>query len=89
MKKEEIVATKASMQMITHFSKIPVFLTLGFDFKTHRASIVLMALAAIIGTKVGIHVLGKTNESVFKKLYKAVLFISGLRLTYKFLSFYL
>lgn len=87
--KEEIVATKASMQMATHFSKIPVFLSLGFDFGEHSYSILFMAIAAILGTQVGIKILGKVNESVFKKLYKSVLFLSGLRLAYKFISFYL
>lgn len=86
LKKEEIVATKASMQMITHFSKIPVFLSLGFDFQDYASETLLMGFAAIIGTKYGVQILGQVNESIFKKLFKSVLFVSALRLMYKYLE---
>lgn len=89
LKKEEIVATKASLQMITHFSKIPVFLSLGFKFEDYSYAIGLMAVAAILGTKYGVRILSGVQESTFKMLYKGVLLISGLRLGYKFLAYYL
>ncbi|MEX1099378.1 MAG: sulfite exporter TauE/SafE family protein, partial [Bacteriovoracaceae bacterium] len=88
MKKEEVVATKATMQMVTHFSKIPVFLYLDFKFEDHSLMILGMALAAVIGTHYGVKILGKVKEALFRKLYKGVLFISGLRLIYKFIEFY-
>ncbi|MCO4755381.1 MAG: sulfite exporter TauE/SafE family protein [Bacteriovoracaceae bacterium] len=89
LEKEEIVATKATMQMISHLSKIPVFLYLDFRFEDYSSMTLLMAFAAIAGTHYGIGILRKVDDSVFKKLYRGVLFISGVRLLYRFIEFYI
>jgi len=89
LEKEEIVATKATMQMVSHLSKIPVFLYLDFKFEDYASETLLMALAAIIGTHYGIKILRKVDNKIFKKLYKTVLFISGVRLLYRFVEFYI
>ena len=88
LKKEEIVATKALQQIVTHFLKIPLFLSLNFNYIDHSLLIVIMSIAAIGGTLIGVKILGKTNEALFRKLFKIILGISSLRLLYKFGSMY-
>jgi len=83
LSKEEIVATKASSQMVGHLLKIPAFIKLGFDYKNYFILIIALSLAAIVGTKIGVSLLGKINESIFIKLYKSVLFIAAIRILYK------
>ena len=89
LEKEEIVATKATMQMVSHLSKIPVFLYLDFKFEEYASETLLMAFAAIIGTHCGIKILKRVNNVVFKRLYKTVLFVSGVRLLYRFVEFHI
>jgi uncharacterized membrane protein YfcA len=84
LKKEEIVATKAAQQIITHLFKIPLFLSLEFNYTEHFDLIIIMSLAAVFGTYLGVKLLGKVNESLFKILFKSFLLIAALRLMYKF-----
>jgi uncharacterized membrane protein YfcA len=82
-KKEEIVATKASVQMMGHLVKIPAFYHLAFPFKDYSLTIILMCIAGIIGTKVGVKLLGKIEDQYFRLLYKIALFAAVLRMIYK------
>jgi uncharacterized membrane protein YfcA len=84
LKKEEIVATKAAQQIATHFLKIPLFLSLDFDYFKHIDLITGMCIAAVLGTYLGVKLLGKVNESAFKILFKSFLLIAAFRLLYKF-----
>jgi len=81
--KEEIVATKAATQMLTHLLKIPIFYAISFDYSQFIPHIILMSLGAVIGTKLGVMLLGKTSEAVFKKIYQIALFIAGIRILSK------
>lgn len=85
LEKEQIVATKAATQMFVHFVKIPAFIFLDFPYKDYILILIVLSIASIIGTKLGVTLLGKINESIFKKLYKAALFIAAARLFYKVL----
>jgi hypothetical protein len=78
------VATKAGMQMLSHLSKIPVFLYLDFKFQNYSLLILFMGLAAIAGTALGIKLLQRIKETVFIRLYKIVLFAAASRLLYKY-----
>ena len=86
MSKEEIVATKASTQMLTHFIKIPTFIYLQFDFWEYRYLIISMVAAAFIGTKIGVEILHKINKKTFFFLFRSALLIAGARLFYKSVS---
>lgn len=86
IQKENIVATKAVQQIVTHFFKIPLFLSLDFNFLLHSELMALMSLGAIIGTLLGVRFLAKINEAHFKMLFKSVLALAALRLYYKFAS---
>ncbi len=81
--KEEIVSTKSSMQLVAHFIKIPAFLMMDFNYTEHSTLILFMSIAVIAGTKVGVKLLEKVDNSKFKLLFKLVLFIAGLRVGYK------
>ena len=82
--KEQLVATKAALQIITHFLKIPLFLSLSFKYQDHLSLTGAMVVGAIIGTVIGVKILSKIKEDYFKFLFKFVLFMASLRLFYKF-----
>lgn len=81
--KKEIVATKAAVQMMGHLVKIPAFAFLAFPYTSYAPLIIGMSLAAIVGTKVGVVLLGKINEKLFRILYKLALFGAVCRLIYQ------
>jgi len=81
--KKEIVATKAITQMFTHLLKIPLFLSLDFSYRDYSWVIVMMVIGAVVGTKLGVILLGKTSENVFRWIYKSALAIAALRLIWK------
>lgn len=87
--KEEIVSTKAMMQLSAHLIKIPAFIYLEFDYFANMNLILLMGFGVIIGTKYGVKLLKNVDQALFKKLFKMVLFIAGVRITYKFIQFYI
>lgn len=84
--KKQIVSTKAAQQLFIHLFKIPLFIALDFDYLLHLAMISSMAISAIIGTIIGVKILNYVDSKLFVKLYKSVLFISALRLIYKFIE---
>lgn len=83
MTKENVVATKSSVQTIGHLAKIPAFIALDFPYMDYITLILLMGIASIIGTKAGVLILGKVEEKVFRYIYKSALFIAALRILYK------
>ena len=86
LKKEEIISTKAMQQLVTHALKIPLFLSLDFSYSDYSILIISMSACALIGTLGGVKILSKFDEKLFKKIFKSVLFISAIRLIYKFLK---
>jgi uncharacterized membrane protein YfcA len=84
--KEQIISTKAMQQLVTHFLKIPLFLSLNFSYTEYASLILCMSAAALIGTFSGIKILAKFDEGLFKIIFKSVLFLSALRLIYKYLQ---
>lgn len=84
--KEQIISTKALQQVVTHALKVPLFLSLNFSYIEHSPMIISMCVAALIGTYGGVSLLKRFDENMFKKIFKTVLFISALRLIYKFVE---
>lgn len=84
--KEEIVSTKAMQQLTTHFLKIPLFLTLSFNYQENIFLITAMATSTILGSFIGVNILKKVNESAFKIIFKSLLFLAALRMIYKFME---
>jgi uncharacterized protein len=83
--KEEIVATKGATQMISHLSKIVGFISLAFPFIEYWPALTALCCASLIGTKVGVGLLGRVNNDLFKLLYRSALFLALLKILYKIL----
>ncbi len=84
LEKEEIVATKAAQQLVTHLLKIPLFLSLDFNYLDFATLLGFLALTTVIGTWLGVKLLSRIDTNIFKIIFKSVLFIGALRLFYKF-----
>ena len=83
LSKEEIVATKALTQTLTHLLKIPLFLSLAFPYEKYTVIIISMCICAVIGTKIGTMLLGKISKDLFVVIYKAAMFLALAKLIYK------
>lgn len=84
--KEQIIATKSSVQVMGHLVKLPAFLYLGFDYIKYGSPIIALTICAIIGTKLGVMILNKVDEKLFKIIFKTALLGAGLRILYKVFS---
>jgi uncharacterized membrane protein YfcA len=78
--KEQVVATKAVCQSLTHLLKIPAFVALGFDYLEHAPILTLLVAMVIIGTVAGKRVLQRLDESSFERLFVVVLSLLALNL---------
>lgn len=83
LKKEEILATQGSMQTLNHLLKILGFLWLGFNFVPWLFPLGLMMLASILGTHYGVSLLKNIPDHLFKLIFKSILVVSALQLTFK------
>ncbi|QIL89644.1 sulfite exporter TauE/SafE family protein [Microbulbifer harenosus] len=83
MTPKEIVANKSVMQAWCHALKVPAFIYLGFAFSDHLGLILLLTVAAIIGTRIGIALLNRINSELFFHLMRAALLIAGGRIVYQ------
>ncbi|MFC1743729.1 sulfite exporter TauE/SafE family protein [Candidatus Riflebacteria bacterium] len=82
LKKNEIIATKAACQMVTHLSKIPVFIALNFDFQLYSKLIGVMVLFVFLGTYSGKRLGKYISEEKFRFIFKCLIFIASCRLFY-------
>ena len=81
--KENIIANKAACQMITHLSKIPLFIYLfNVNYIEEYNVLLPLTVAVFIGTNFGKKVLSFIPEPLFKKLFKLALFIIALKLIF-------
>ena len=79
--KENIIANKAACQMITHCTKIPLFIYFFNVNYLEKYTILLpLILAVFLGTNFGKKILSFIPEKLFKKLFKIALFIIAVRL---------
>ncbi len=81
--KEEIVATKSTMQLLCHLTKIPAFIFLGFAFSEHLGLIAVFTVAAILGTRYGVYLLSRIDTRFFFTVMKIALLIAGLRVCFQ------
>jgi uncharacterized protein len=82
LNKRQLIATKSFAQFTTHLLKIPAFLSLGFDYQEYSLLIVILSIAAILGTILGIKVLNKIPEQLFLRIFRTILFLIACRLLY-------
>ena len=83
---KEVVANKSVMQAWCHALKIPAFIFLGFAFSDHLGLILLLTLAAVVGTRIGVALLNKLDSELFFKLMRVALLVAGLRIVYQLLA---
>ncbi|WP_288132245.1 sulfite exporter TauE/SafE family protein [Microbulbifer sp.] len=86
MTPKEIVANKSVMQAWCHALKVPAFIYLGFAFSDHLGLILLLTVAAVIGTRVGIALLNRIDSALFFNLMRAALLVAGARIVYQLLT---
>jgi len=81
LNKENIIANKAASQMITHISKIPLFIYFfNMDYIAEIRILLPLIFAVYIGTNFGKKILSFIPEKLFKKIFKITLFVIAIRL---------
>jgi len=78
--KEELVATKAACQAVTHLLKILLFGFIGINIFAHWQILLYLCLAVIAGTILGKKILHKISDQVFRKIFKIILTLIALRI---------
>jgi uncharacterized membrane protein YfcA len=78
--REEVVATKAAIQMIGHLVKIPAFLSVGFPYGEHLDLLAPLVICAILGTLVGTWTLRRMGQKPFRILFRLALGLLAVRL---------
>ena len=78
--RREVIATQAVCQTWGHLQKILVFAGAGFAFAEYTRLILPMAAVTILGTYGGRYILGRLDESWFRRLYRVVLALLAIRL---------
>ena len=73
LEKEQVIATKAAVQITTHLTKLPAFFLLGFDYMEHLGVIVPLLAAAVLGTMFGKRYLSSLSNETFRKLFTTTL----------------
>lgn len=71
--RHQFVANQAITSMMMHVFKIIAFGLLGFAFAPWAGLILAMILSGFMGTLVGSHMLGRMNETAFKKGFRLVM----------------
>ena len=80
-KKENIIANKAAGQMITHLTKIPLFIYFfNVTYIREYSILVPLIIAVYIGTNLGKQILSFIPEKTFKIIFKICLTIIAIRL---------
>lgn len=78
--KEQVVATKAAVQITTHVAKIPAFFALGFAYGAHWQSMIVLTTSAVVGTVLGRRLLVGLSPQLFRALFMGVLSLISLHL---------
>jgi uncharacterized membrane protein YfcA len=71
--KEQVIATKAAVQITTHLGKLPAFFLMGFDYGAHAGTIAPLLAAAVFGTYFGRRFLSGLSTELFRRLFIGVL----------------
>ena len=81
LSKENIIANKAACQMITHISKIPIFIIFFKVNYINEYSILLpLILAVYVGTNLGNRILSFISDKIFTTIFKVCLTLIALYL---------
>ena len=79
--KENIIANKAACQMVTHLTKIPLFIYFfNVNYLNEYQILFPLILAVFLGTNFGKKILSFIPEKLFRKIFKIALFLIAIRL---------
>ena len=85
LSKENIIANKAACQMITHLTKIPLFIFFfNVNYIEEYKLLFPLILAVFIGTNFGKKILNMIPEKLFIRLFKITLFIIAIKLIFSY-----
>ena len=78
--KEELVATKATVQLISHFLKIPLFGFIGINVFQYWPLILILSIFLIAGTFIGKKLLSRLSNKHFKNIFKIIITLIAIRM---------
>lgn len=81
--RHHVVANKSYFQLVIHLLKIPFFILLGFNYGDKLDLTLLLLISGVIGSYLGLNLLNKIDNFLFKRIYKVILVIVLFRLFYK------
>ena len=85
LSKENIIANKAACQMITHLSKIPLFIYFfNLNYIEQYSMLLPLIISVFLGTNFGKQILSFIPENIFIKLFKITLFIIAIKLIFSY-----
>ncbi len=82
--KEELVATKATVQLISHILKIPLFGFIGINVFHYWPLILILSIFLITGTIIGKKLLNKLSKKHFTIIFKTILTLIAIRMLVKY-----
>ena len=83
LSKENIIANKAACQIITHSTKIPLFIYFfKVDYIKEYSILIPLIVAVLIGTNIGKKILNFIPEKIFKQLFRFTLLCIALKLIF-------
>lgn len=82
--KEELVATKATVQLISHILKIPLFGFIGINVLHYWPLILILSIFLVIGTIIGKKLLNKFSKKHFKIIFKIILTLIAIRMLVRY-----
>ncbi len=80
--KEELVATKAACQTISHLIKILLFGFIGINIFEIWQVFLTLSIIVILGTFIGKRLLHTISDNLFKRIFKALLFLISLKIIF-------
>lgn len=86
LSRQGFVANQAVTSLVMHIFKILAFGILGFVFSPWIGLIAFMIASGFLGTLLGSRLLGRMNESTFRKGFRVVLTLLALNLTWQSVS---
>jgi uncharacterized membrane protein YfcA len=78
--KDRLVVTHAIVMTVTHLLKILVFGFVGFSFTPYLPLIGGMLIAVTLGSWIGTKLRSRLSESLFRKIFKALITLLSLRM---------
>ena len=85
LSKKNIIANKAACQMITHLSKIPLFIYFfNLNYIEQYSMLLPLIISVFLGTNFGKQILSFIPENIFIKLFKITLFIIAIKLIFSY-----